>query len=63
MANETSTESGVDANNQLVIARTITSARWRRAEDAFYKHAEVTRHGSIRNLRTAILAAVRELLR
>jgi hypothetical protein len=46
----------------LTIVKTISAARWRKAEDAFYKHAEITSRGTIQNLRTAILAAVKELL-
>lgn len=48
--------------NTLTIVKTITAARWKKAENAFYKHAEVTSVGTIRNLRTAILAALKELL-
>ncbi len=48
--------------NTLTIVKTITAARWKKAETAFYKHAEVTSLGTIRNLRTAILAALKELL-
>lgn len=40
---------------------TITAARWNRAETAFYKHATITKVGTVLNLRTAILAAIREL--
>lgn len=50
------------SDSVLTIVRTITAARWKKAEDAFYKHAEITRMGTIKNLRTAILAAVKELL-
>jgi hypothetical protein len=46
----------------LTIVKTITAARWKKAETAFYKHAEVTSIGTILNLRTAILAALKELL-
>lgn len=46
----------------LTIAKVISAARWKRAEDAFYKNVEVTRHGGIQNLRGGILAAIKELL-
>jgi hypothetical protein len=46
----------------LVLTKIISADRWRRAEDAFYKQVEVTRHGQIQNLRGGILAAVKELL-
>jgi hypothetical protein len=46
----------------LTINRVINAARWRRAEDAFYKHVEITRQGGIQNLRCGILAALKELL-
>jgi hypothetical protein len=55
-------QSGNLGSSTLTITKVITAARWRRAEDAFYKQVEVTRHGGIQNLRGGILAALKELL-
>ncbi len=56
------TQTGNLGASTLVLTKVISAARWRRAEDAFYKQVEVTRHGGIQNLRGGILAAVKELL-
>ena len=56
------TETGNLGSSKLTITKVISAARWRRAEDAFYKQVEVTRHGGIQNLRGGILAALKELL-
>jgi hypothetical protein len=55
-------QSGNLGSSTLTITKVISAARWRRAEDAFYKQVEVTRHGGIQNLRGGILAALKELL-
>jgi hypothetical protein len=55
-------KSGNLGSSTLTITKVISAARWRRAEDAFYKQVEVTRHGGIQNLRGGILAALKELL-
>ena len=55
-------QSGNLGSSTLTITKVISAARWRRAEDAFYKQVEVTRHGGIQNLRGDILAALKELL-
>lgn len=52
----------VKTDSTLTITKVISAARWRRAEDAFYRQVEVTRLGSIQNLRGGILAALKELL-
>ena len=52
----------VKTDSTLTITKVISAARWRRAEDAFYRQVEVTRQGSIQNLRGGILAALKELL-
>jgi hypothetical protein len=64
MTSETSksSEPSTAAGSTLTINRVINAARWRRAEDAFYKHVEITRQGGIQNLRCGILAALKELL-
>jgi len=63
MTSETSKSSEPStAGSMLTITKVISAARWRRAEDAFYRQVEVTRHGGIQNLRGGILAAVKELL-
>jgi hypothetical protein len=56
------TGTGNLGSSTLVLTKIISADRWRRAEDAFYKQVEVTRHGQIQNLRGGILAAVKELL-
>lgn len=56
------TQTGNLGSSMLVLTKSISAARWRRAEDAFYRQVEVTRHGGIQNLRGGILAAVKELL-
>lgn len=55
-------QTGNLGSSTLVLTKVISAARWKRAEDAFYKQVEVTRHGGIQNLRGGILAAVKELL-
>ena len=55
-------QSGNLGSSTLTITKVISADRWRRAEDAFYKQVEVTRHGGIQNLRGGILAALKELL-
>lgn len=52
----------VKTDSTLTITKVISAARWRRAEDAFYRQVEVTRLGGIQNLRGGILAALKELL-
>jgi hypothetical protein len=46
----------------LTISRTLSAARWKKAEQAFYSKCTVKRDGTVENLRTAILAALKELL-
>lgn len=45
---------------RLTLVKTITGERWRKVERAFY--AQTPGHAAIPNLRTALLAAVQELL-
>lgn len=45
------------------LIRKFSEARWNRAEVAFYKNVEVTRFGSVRNIRAGIIAAMKELFK
>lgn len=62
MSNTIKTEPVAPETNTFVWVRTITATRWKNVETAFYEQVEVTRLGTIKNLRGGILAALHVLL-
>lgn len=63
MADQQKVEAPAASTSTFSITRVFSEARWNRAEVAFYKNVEVTRFGSVRNIRAGILAAMKELFK